>query len=95
MPPDALPRIYGQPERNVLFFEIPGETIWGATARITAALTASEMGSTSRRQVGIVASTHSERLHALPAPVLAKLVTWSSHSPATITTWSTSFAVDR
>lgn len=35
MPAD-LPRMYGRPERNVLFFEIPGETIWGATARITA-----------------------------------------------------------
>jgi len=26
--------LYGPPERNVYFYELPGETIWGATARI-------------------------------------------------------------
>jgi 8-oxo-dGTP pyrophosphatase MutT (NUDIX family) len=26
--------LYGTPERNVYFYELPGETIWGATARI-------------------------------------------------------------
>ena len=53
-------------------------------ALVIAAVTPSDTGSTSRCQVGMVASTHSARLHARPLPFGAgRVVTGSTHRFAT------------